>query len=68
MEKTERFNMALTPEDKAALQHLAGRERLPAAAVVRRLIWEAVQTSDAPARVLTVRAEGNFSHMANLPG
>ncbi|MCK9598109.1 MAG: hypothetical protein M0R06_03645 [Sphaerochaeta sp.] len=67
MEKTERFNLALTPEDKAALQHLAGRERLPAAAVVRRLIWDAVK-GDAPARRAPVRVEGNFGQMANLPG
>ena len=67
MEKTERFIFALTPEDKAALQHLAGRERLPAAAVVRRLIWDAVK-GDAPAQRAPVRAEGNFSQMANLPG
>ncbi len=67
MEKTERFGLVLSPEEKAALQHLADRERLPAAAVVRRLIWDAVK-GDAPARVLTVRSEGNFSQMANLPG
>lgn len=48
MEKTERFNMALTPEDKATLQRLANRERLPAAAVIRRLIWDAMQAG-APA-------------------
>lgn len=45
MDKTERFLFALTPEDKAALQRLASRERLPAAAVIRRLIWEAERSS-----------------------
>lgn len=39
--KTERFNMALTPEDKAALRYLVERERMSAAAIVRRLIWDA---------------------------
>ena len=48
--KTERFNMALTPEDKAQLQRLAARERLPAAAVVRRLIWAAAQERGAQPR------------------
>jgi len=67
MEKSERFGLVLSPADKAALQRLADRERLPAAAVVRRLIWEAAQ-SDAPAQCGTVRTEGNFSQWANLPG
>jgi len=65
--KTERFLFALTPEDKAELQRLASRERLPAAAVIRRLIWKEAQ-GDAPAHRVPVRAEGNFSQMANLPG
>lgn len=43
MEKSERFNLVLTPEDKQALQRLAAQERIPAAAVVRRLIWEKAQ-------------------------
>lgn len=63
MVKTERFILAMTQEDKAALQRLAARERIPAAAVVRRLIWREAQTlidsdvnkkgavlADAPAR------------------
>jgi len=33
----------LSAEEKDALRLLADRERLPAAAVVRLLIWEAVQ-------------------------
>ena len=67
MEKTERFGLVLSPEEKAALQRLADRERLPAAAVVRRLIWNAV-TSDAPAHNAPLKIEGNFHQMANLPG
>lgn len=43
MEKTERFIFALTSADKEALQRLAARERLPAAAVMRRLIWKAIE-------------------------
>ena len=39
MEKSERFGLVLSPAEKAALQRLANHERLPAAAVVRRLIW-----------------------------
>lgn len=42
MGKTQRFGLVLSTEDKEALQQLADRERIPAAAVVRRLIWEAV--------------------------
>lgn len=41
--KDERFNLMLTAADKAALKRLAEAERLPAAAVVRRLVWEAAQ-------------------------
>jgi hypothetical protein len=43
MEKTERFALVLSPADKAILRHLARRERLSAAAVVRRLIWQEAQ-------------------------
>lgn len=39
MEKSERFGLVLSPAEKLALQYLAERERIPAAAVVRRLIW-----------------------------
>lgn len=39
--KDERFNLMLSAADKAALKRLAEAERLPAAAVVRRLVWEA---------------------------
>ena len=31
--------MALSPIEKVALQRLAAQERIPLAAVVRRLIW-----------------------------
>ena len=41
--KDQRFDMMLTAADKAALKRLAEAERLPAAAVVRRLIWQAAQ-------------------------
>lgn len=43
MEKSERFGLVLSPAEKAALQRLANHERLPAAAVVRRLIWREAQ-------------------------
>ena len=39
MGKSERFGLVLSPAEKAMLQRLAQRERIPAAAVVRRLIW-----------------------------
>lgn len=39
--KDERFALVLTKEEKKALQLLAEHERLSAAAVVRRLIWDA---------------------------
>lgn len=42
-EKIERFGMVLTPDEKEALKRLAEAERIPAAAVVRRLVWEAAQ-------------------------
>lgn len=41
--KDERFGLVLSKDEKAALQLLADRERLPAAAVVRRLIWDAAR-------------------------
>lgn len=41
--KDQRFDMMLTADDKDALKRLAEAERLPAAAVVRRLIWAAAQ-------------------------
>jgi len=43
MRKSERFALVLSPAEKAALQRLAKQERLPAAAVVRRLIWHAAE-------------------------
>jgi hypothetical protein len=39
MNKSLRFGLVLSPAEKAALRSLANRERLSAAAVVRRLIW-----------------------------
>ena len=49
--KDERFNLMLSTADKAALKRLAEAERLPAAAVVRRLVWQALaaqQTTQPP--------------------
>ena len=43
MKKTKRFSLILSPADKAILRHLAKQERLPAATVVRRLIWQEAQ-------------------------
>ena len=37
--KTERFELVMTSEEKAALRRIARRERLSMAAVVRRLVW-----------------------------
>lgn len=34
-----KFMLALSPSERTALDKLASRERLPAAAVVRRLVW-----------------------------
>lgn len=47
--KDQRFDMMLTAADKAALKKLAEAERLPAAAVVRRLIWAAATNAGQPA-------------------
>ena len=41
MEKSERFGLVLSPDEKVALQDLADRERLSQGAVLRRLIWTA---------------------------
>ena len=43
--KTERFILAMTPEDKAVLWYLAEHEQMSAAAIVRRLIWDAYKAS-----------------------
>ena len=37
--RSERFMLALSPTERRELDRLAERERLSAAAVVRRLIW-----------------------------
>ena len=37
--RNRKFMLALSPSERGALQRLADQERLPAAAVVRRLIW-----------------------------
>ena len=39
MEKSERFGLVLTPIEKKILSRIAAIERIPAAAVIRRLIW-----------------------------
>ena len=39
MRRDLRFAMLLSDEERKALQRLAEFERLPASAVVRRLIW-----------------------------
>ena len=41
--KSERFGLILTPTEKAALQALAERDGLPAAAIVRSLIRQAAK-------------------------
>lgn len=43
MKKSERFGMLLSSSERAALDSLADRERISAAAVVRRLIWRRAQ-------------------------
>lgn len=65
--RTERLGIALLPEEKAMLQHLASQEKRTMPDIVRRLIWDAAQ-GNAPAHALTVRTEGNFGQMAHLPG
>ena len=45
--KDERFNLMLSTADKAALKRRAEAERLPAAAVVRRLVWQALAAQQA---------------------
>lgn len=57
MEKSERFGLVLSPAEKAALQRLANHERLPAAAVVRRLIWREAQQLSTNAPTQDRRAE-----------
>ena len=39
MEKSERFGLVLSPTEKLILQYLAESERIPKAAIIRRLIW-----------------------------
>lgn len=40
MEKTERFEMLMEPREKELLRMLAEIERISAAAVLRRLLWQ----------------------------
>jgi hypothetical protein len=37
--RTVKYMLAFSPSERDALQRLANHERLPAAAVVRRLVW-----------------------------
>jgi len=41
--RSERFGLVLSTEERATLQALADREHLSAAAVLRRLLWQAAQ-------------------------
>lgn len=41
--RSHKFMVALSPTERTALQHLADRERISAAAVVRRLVWNAAR-------------------------
>ncbi len=41
--RSERFGLVLSSEERATLQALADREHLSAAAVLRRLLWQAAQ-------------------------
>lgn len=49
--KSERFGLLLSPAEKSALAQLAQEERLPAAAVVRRLIWHEYEARLKPAQL-----------------
>ena len=57
MKRDLRFPILLSSEEKSALQRLAQRERIPAAAVVRRLIWREAErlnvTADQPGAAQT---------------
>jgi len=37
--RTERFELVMTPQERAALQRLAEQKRTTAAEVLRRLLW-----------------------------
>jgi DNA-binding MarR family transcriptional regulator len=50
-EKIERFGLVLTPAEKQVLEALAEKERITAAAVIRRLVWSAGQQAQIPAAV-----------------
>jgi len=50
MKKSERFGLVLSPGEKRALLRLAEGERISAAAVVRRLIWDAAKHLDVESR------------------
>ena len=50
-EKTDRFGMVLSPVEKQVLEALAEKERIPAAAVVRRLVWAEGLAARIPAAV-----------------
>ena len=55
--KTERFILAMTPEDKAVLWYLAEHEQMSAAAIVRRLIWDAYEASGGLFRLIPQPAD-----------
>ena len=68
MEKSERFGLVLSPAEKATLHRLADRERIPAAAVVRRLIWcEAERHGLLPMREVCAGMLETCEHNADDP-
>ena len=68
------IHITLSPDEREALVKLALAELRVPRDQVRYVIRQELTRrgllteGDGPARALTVRAEGNFSQMANLPG
>jgi hypothetical protein len=49
--RDERFGLVLNAQEKAVLMALAEKERISAANVLRRLVWQAGQAAQIPAVV-----------------
>ena len=57
MEKSERFGLVLSPAEKHLLHCLAELERIPKAAIIRRLIWREAKSLRVFYQELTMNAD-----------
>lgn len=57
-DRTEKFGLVMTTEERKALDDLARQERISQAAVLRRLIWQAAMKAGQPAQSPRIEVQG----------